>query len=947
MANPPKPSSGKSTRNKINVASLPDQTALGQALLQSTGAGIYIVQDGKFVYLSPFFETLTGYAAEELLGQVSLSLVHPDDREIVRKTVINNLKRRKAASPYEYRFLKKNGDVMWVMERISSIDYKGRRATLGSFMDINQRKMLEEALAKSEQLHSTILAQMHDACFEVDLAGNFGFTNNSMCRGLHYKLNELEGKNFRIIIPEEDQESVFKAFHQVFKTGRTNAGFAHRVIRKDGITVVVESTVSPIRENGGRLRGFICVSRDVTESKRLEAALLRSQEMYRDILEQMLDSYYHVDLAGNFIFVNDSTYRNLGYGKGELDGKNFRIIMPEDEQKHVYDMFHRVFLTGEPNKGFAHMVVRKDGTTSYAESTVSLIRDDDGNPTGFTCVGRDVNERRLLEQAVHKSEERFRIILEQMYDSYYEVDLAGNFTFVNDSVCRNLLYTREELLGKNFSFSVPPDEIKNMFVAFNQVFKTGQPNKAFTHKILRSDGKILHAETSIELSRDESGQPIGFRSISRDITERKQLEEALLEEKNFTDSVLDSMPGIFYTLDEKGNIIRWNKNEEKVTGYTGTELNNMNAIYTIAEEDRELVASRIATVFSQGYAAVETNIVAKDGTKTRYLLTGARVDIGNKPYLIGMGIDISERRQAELALKRSEERYRALFDSSLELVYILDFEGGFLDANPATLELIGYSKEEIYSLNVASLFDPEDLPGIMEMIKEAGTPGLYKEMMEFKLRRKDGSLVHVEAQSSLIRRDGKPYAIQGIARDITERKMFEQRLSEMATHDFLTGLPNRVLLNDRFIMALAQAHRNKHMLAIIAVDLDRFKSVNDTLGHQAGDDLLKAIAKRLKDSVRSSDTVARMGGDEFLLLMPELHFVEDANKIIDKIALAFKEPFIIQGSRLNMSASMGLAIYPDDGEDMEALMRKSDAAMYNIKRHGPSEGRPRYTPEEN
>jgi len=219
-------------------------------------------------------------------------------------------------------------------------------------------------------------------------------------------------------------------------------------------------------------------------------------------------------------------------------------------------------------------------------------------------------------------------------------------------------------------------------------------------------------------------------------------------------------------------------------------------------------------------------------------------------------------------------------------------------------------------------------------------------MREFKLRRKDGSYVQVEAQSSLIRRDGKPYAVQGIARDITERKMFEQKLSEMATHDFLTGLPNRVLLNDRFTMALAQAHRNKHRLAIVAIDLDRFKSVNDTLGHQAGDDLLKGIAKRLKESVRSSDTVARMGGDEFLLLMPELHMTGDAIKIIEKIAAAFKEPFVIEGSRLNMSASMGLAIYPDDGEDMEALMRKSDDAMYNIKRHGPSEGRPRHIPEE-
>ena len=818
MANPHKPSPGKSARSGKNVAGPADQTALGQALLQSTGAGIYIVQKGKFVYLSPFFETLTGYSSKELLGQNSINLIHPDDREAVRKTAVNNLKRRRVASPYEYRFLKKNGNVMWVIERISSIDYKGQRAVLGSFMDIHQRKELEEAVAASEQRYSAMLSQMHDACFEVDLASNFIFVNNSMCCSLRYKLNELDGKNANIIIPEEDQEAVYQAFNQVFKSGKINTGFAHRVRRKDGIILQIESTISPVRDRGGKMAGFICVSRDVTESKRLEAAL-------------------------------------------------------------------------------------------------------------------------------HKSEERYRTILEQMYDSYYEVDLAGNFTFVNDSVCRNLLYTREDLLGKSFNFSVPPDEIRNMFLAFNEVFRTGQPNKAFLHRILRSDGKTLYAESSIELRRDEAGQPVGFRSISRDVTERRQLEEALLAEKNFMDSVLNSLPGIFYTLDENGGLLRWNKNFKELVGYSWAELQNMNALSTIAEEDRELVNNRIQDVFTQGHASVEASMLAKDGTKTRYLLTGARTSIGNSTYLIGMGMDITERIQAELALKQSEERYRALFDSSIELVYSLDFEGRFLDANRATLELLGYSREEISSLNATSLFDPEDLPGVMEMLKEAGTPGLYKDMMQFKLRRKDGSPVYVELQSSLIRRDGKPYAIQGIARDITERKMFEQRLSEMATHDFLTGLPNRVLLNDRFTMALAQAHRNKNRLAIIAIDLDRFKSVNDTLGHQAGDELLIAVATRLKESVRSSDTVARMGGDEFLLLLPELHIIGDATKIIDKIAVSFKEPFIIEGSRLNMSASMGLAIYPDDGEDMEALMRKSDATMYKIKRHGPSEGRPRHTQE--
>jgi diguanylate cyclase (GGDEF)-like protein len=176
-----------------------------------------------------------------------------------------------------------------------------------------------------------------------------------------------------------------------------------------------------------------------------------------------------------------------------------------------------------------------------------------------------------------------------------------------------------------------------------------------------------------------------------------------------------------------------------------------------------------------------------------------------------------------------------------------------------------------------------------------------------------------------------------VGRDITERKAMEQQLADMATHDFLTGLPNRLLLHDRLHVALAQAHRNKNKLAILTLDLDRFKAVNDTYGHHVGDELLKAVGQRLTGILRSGDTIARMGGDEFMLLMPELHQTDSVSGIINKIVEAFKGPFIIEGHRLSVNVSIGIAIYPDDGTDMETLMRKSDSAMYDIKRHGPSQ----------
>jgi diguanylate cyclase (GGDEF)-like protein len=192
----------------------------------------------------------------------------------------------------------------------------------------------------------------------------------------------------------------------------------------------------------------------------------------------------------------------------------------------------------------------------------------------------------------------------------------------------------------------------------------------------------------------------------------------------------------------------------------------------------------------------------------------------------------------------------------------------------------------------------------------------------------------VETQESVIYHYGKPNSVQGVGRDITERKRLEQKLEDMATHDFLTGLPNRLLLLDRFNIAAALAHRNKARLAIMSLDLDKFKIINDTLGHDAGDQVLKAVSTRLTGTIRASDTLARVGGDEFVLVMMETNQAEDATTIAQKILDSFTEPLLIDGHQLHLTTSIGIAIYPEDAQDMEALTKKSDAAMYYSKGHG-------------
>jgi diguanylate cyclase (GGDEF)-like protein len=201
--------------------------------------------------------------------------------------------------------------------------------------------------------------------------------------------------------------------------------------------------------------------------------------------------------------------------------------------------------------------------------------------------------------------------------------------------------------------------------------------------------------------------------------------------------------------------------------------------------------------------------------------------------------------------------------------------------------------------------------------------------------RKDGTEIFLENSVSPLRNnEGKIIGFRSISRDVTEHKQFEQKLAEMATHDPLTGLPNRVLLSDRFTIGLALSRRSGNRLAVLMLDLDQFKTVNDSMGHDVGDKLLKAVGKRLTGIMRKGDTIARIGGDEFILVLPQISQANDVVEFAQRILDAFLEPFVFDGYRLHITTSIGIAVYPEGGKDIESLLKNADTAMYWAKEQG-------------
>jgi len=299
-------------------------------------------------------------------------------------------------------------------------------------------------------------------------------------------------------------------------------------------------------------------------------------------------------------------------------------------------------------------------------------------------------------------------------------------------------------------------------------------------------------------------------------------------------------------------------------------------------------------------------------------------------------------------LSESERLHRYIVNTSPDIIYILDQDGYFTFINERIESLLGFSKEEIVGKHYSFLVHHDDLEQAKYVFNERRIGTRAAKNIELRLKCKDDdSTRHFHNRTLPIELSAMGMYVgkgesknnytgtYGVARDVTERKLAEETINFQAYHDLLTKLPNRALLRDRLSLAINQAKRNDETIAVMFLDLDRFKNINDSLGHMIGDELLQQVSMRLKDCIRSGDTLARFGGDEFTLMLPELtNAREDASALAEKITNTLKQPFIIEGHELYVSVSIGIALYPQDGTHMDSLIKHADVAMYHVKGQG-------------
>jgi diguanylate cyclase (GGDEF)-like protein/PAS domain S-box-containing protein len=759
--------------------------------------------------------------------------------------------------------------------------------------------------------------------------------------------------------------------------------------RPDGGEVWICIAGRPFYDAGGRFQGYRGIGRDVTAEKLAQAARLQNEERLRTIAQFSADWYWEQDENFRFTLILGSTLNDAGLSLENIIGKT-RFELPNIFESDAARVRHEADLAAHRPFRDLRMHTEIAGKLRYVRVHGEPIFHRGETFLGYRGVGTDITKETLAIQRESRLRGYYAILSEvneiiaraparrPLFKQVCDLLMSqGGVEFVRVSLLDEATRRVETFvhsgddrgLAPQLFFSVDPNTAEGRGPAAEALF-SGKP---FVCNDLRLDSRVgprdlligagllsgcsfplrladnpvgaLHLysaeadffDQELVALLERLGRNLCFALENLEREEaREQAERAVAEGHRFLDDVLNTVPGPILVKDSQHRYIALNEAQARFLGRPRDQLVGITD-FDIFPSERAAYFQRTddAALASPTPIEYETQYPVAGGDRTMYVRKSALTRADGRRVLVLVMTDVTARRAAEKSLRASEERFRDFAAAAGEYVWETDRDGRFTYVSAKAVDVLGYTADELVGHAVSEYLPPGEIERVRGWFAENMQPDGSFRGLEHMFISKPGPILWLSINGVATLDDqGHRTGHRGTTRDITSVKMSEARITFLATRDYLTGLPNRVLLNDRLQQGILSARRSGAMMAVMFIDLDRFKNLNDSLGHVVGDQLLKEVATRMETCLRKNDTLSRFGGDEFVVTLESLADTHGAAHAASRIIGSLAQPFDIGGYRLNTSCSIGISIFPTDAQEGPELIKNADTAMYYAKEQG-------------
>jgi diguanylate cyclase (GGDEF)-like protein/PAS domain S-box-containing protein len=822
----------------------------------------------------------------------------------------------------------------WVRAHYVPVHARGKvAAALIVLVDIQQLKDIEAELADQRKQLQLVVDSIGVPMSYIDRDRRFVFANKPGPDWLIPDSSGAIGQTVDQVMGPEAMAVILPELEAAFRGEKRT--YERLAAMTDGTQRWVRVHLVPDLDARGEVLGLYSLMLDVDRDHRLMEALGQQQAQMRLYTDNIPDAVAYLDRERRILFANRHFAAQRGLTPEQVIGKTTSEIMGADIAAWIAERTQKVFDRGETATYERTTTLPELGQRHLHVKAVPDL-DEAGKPRGMYVVAHDITDVKEAEARIAEREKDLRFFAENIPEAIVYVDLELGCTFVNNVFLKTRGFTREFALGKFPPEVYPPEVMATLQPHIDRAIAGEESAYERLLPVGPNSGRWIRVRISPR--RGEDGRVVGYYVVSTDINEIKLAQAEIEDKERQLRQVIDSVPTPMCYVDADTRYRYVNDAFLEYIGKPAEEVLGTTVRDLLGEERFAPLVAPLERVRAGEAVSVERLIRFADG-RQRWMVVRITPRIADGKYLgyYSTTSDIHEQKVVEQELRRTNTILSAHFDNTPLAVIEWDTDLRIVRWSGQAETLFGWSAPEALGKRQDGwrhVYE-EDAQAAARMIRDLVEGRTRHATSLHRNYRKDGSVIWVEWHNSALRDDsGRLVSILSLAQDVSSRIQAEERLQYMATHDGLTALPNTVLLNDRLEAALARAHRAKRHVGVMFLDLDHFKDVNDTLGHRVGDLLLKEVSRRIRATLRQSDVLARISGDEFVVVLEDLPDEGAPERVAHKILDEVRRPFTVEGHEIHVSGSLGLALYPDDGKDAETLLKNADAAMYHAKELG-------------